>query len=292
MTNLKISIFSTLLVSILLIQCKEVDTPVIIDPSQVSLFDTVYVSSSPIAETPKNVLMEEFSGVKCSNCPKGNEKTHDLHSANPDRITILTVHNDFLASPYEGNPDLRCEDANTLAAAPLGPVASKPSTYINRKMFASSSSRATGDINSWENIVNAEMSLSSSITMNLENVYVNVNERKFRYRITLSFSEAMTNLSLGFALSESGIIARQLDGSNHIENYEHEWILRGFITSILGEKLTEEIRANTVIVKEFEIDLDNEKFNPATDWKITNMELVAFIRADNEEILQSTKVEL
>jgi len=292
MKNYIFSFITVLFFSIFFYQCKEVDTPVIINPSQVSLFDTTYISSTAITETPKNVLLEEFSGVKCSNCPKGNQKTKLFHSTYPSRITVLTVHNDFLASPYPNNVDLRCEDADILAAAPIGPVPSKPSTYINRIKYPSFTYRVVDDIDSWENFINAEMAMSSPINMVLEKIYVDVNERKFRYRVTLSFSEAMQNLSLGFALSESEIIAEQLDGSTHIYDYEHEWVLRGFITSVLGESLSEEIVANTVIIKEFEIDLDESDYNPNGDWKINNMEVVAFIRTNNEEILQSTKVEL
>lgn len=293
-----ISIIIIAITSLFLFQCKEEPTPVILDPSQSALFDTTYVSSTAFSAFEKNVLLEEFSGVKCTNCPQGNAKTKSLHAANPTRINIVTAHSYFLAAPYAGDFDLRTEDAEALIAAPLGPVPSKPSTYINRIKYASFVNRAVPDVDTWENLVNAELAKTSPVNLELETSFVNEEERKFRYKITVSFSEAVANISLGFLLTENYIKTTQLDNGIKIKNYEHEYVLRDYITSIFGEVLTEEIVANTVIIKEFEIDLDDydaqangKNTNPA-DWKIENMEIVAFVRDASDEIIQSTSVEL
>jgi len=281
-----------MLLSLAFYQCEEEPTSVITDPSQIALLDSTYVSSSTINPVQKKVLMEEFSGVKCSNCPAGNAKTHEIYNANSGNVIVVTVHSNFLASPYPGSPDLRNPDAQALSLAPLGPVPIKPSTYINRIKYAAFTNRAVIDIDEWENLVNAELALTSPIDINLETVYVKANERKFRYRVTLKFAEAMQDISLGFLLNESEIIAEQLDGSTHIEDYEHEFVLRDFITAIIGENISTTIEANTVIIKEFEIDLNEAEYNEEGDWEIENMHLVAFIRAANDEILQSAEVAL
>jgi len=78
MKSYKISILSVILLSVFFSQCKEIPPAVIVDPSQIALFDTTYVSPTAIPMAQKNVLMEEFSGVKCSNCPKGNAKSKRL----------------------------------------------------------------------------------------------------------------------------------------------------------------------------------------------------------------------
>lgn len=292
-----ISIFILAISTVFLYQCKEIDTPVILDPSQVALFDTTYISTTPFSAFPKNVLLEEFSGVRCTNCPQGNAKTHALHTANPTRINIVTAHSKFLASPYSGDLDLRTEDAQALAVAPLGPVASKPATYINRIIFPSLANRAIPDVDTWENFVNDELDKTTPINLELETSFLDEEERKFRYKITINFAETVSDISLGFLLTESYIEATQLDNGTEVEDYEHEYVLRDYITSIFGEILTEETVANTVIIKEFEIDLDDYEaptgnYTNPIDWKIENMELVAFVRDANDEILQSTSVEL
>lgn len=287
--------FITIIIS--LSSCKEVPQEVVLDPSQLALFDTTYISSTPIAPFPNNVLMEEFSGVRCVNCPEGNAKTKALHSANPSRVTIVTVHSNFLASPIGTDQDLRCVDANALVDA-LGPIGGKPTTFINRKKLEDPlklviSGAGPAKLNSWETYVNNELALSTPIGLDLELIFSEVAERKFRYRVTIKFSESSSNINLGFLLTESGMETEQdAPNSQVIEDYEHEWVLRDFITSILGEPLTEDLQANTVIIKEFEIDLDDSDFNPTGNWKIDNMELVAFLRASDESIINVAKVEL
>lgn len=282
---------------LVLSSCKEVPQDVVLDPSQVALFDTTYISTTAILPVPNNVMMEEFSGVKCVNCPEGNAKTKTIHAANPDRVTIVTVHSDFLASPIGTDQDLRCADANALVDA-IGPIGGKPTTFINRKKLEDPtktviSGAGAAKLNAWETYVNSELALTTPIALNLDLIYVNVEERKFRYRVTVKFSEATTNINLGFLLTESYIFTNQYtSGSQTLENYEHEWVLRDFISSILGDPLIENLEANTVIIKEFEIDLDHQDYNPSASWKIENMELVAFLRANDGSIVNVAKVEL
>ena len=243
----------------------------------------------------------KHNDVLVSTSPFYHTKTKLIHSANPTRVNLVTVHSKALASPFSGDQDLRCADADELVSV-LGPLGAKPSTFINRsKLQDPTKIVISGDpagLAQWQPFVEAELNKIVSIKMTLDIKYINVEDRKFRYGITLAFSEAMANINLGFLLTESGMETQQLDGIVLLEEYEHEYVLREFITSILGEGLTEEIVANTVIVKEFEIDLDDFEAqadgrytNPA-DWKIDNMDLVAFIRGPNDEIIQSTSIEL
>ncbi len=286
-------LFYILFASLLVISCKEEDQPIVLDPSQLALFDSTYVSSNTIIEVPKNILMEEFSGVRCTNCPPGNMKTNEIYTANPDRINAVTVHSKFLAIPIGNDLDLRCVDAEILANT-LG-VSSKPNAVFNRKII--SGSLASSVPNEWTSRANQILLEKSPVNISLETIFVNVEKRTFRYRITLKFAEAMENISLGFLLTESEIEATQ-EFPNDIEkeDYIHEFVLRKFITSVLGETITETITANTVIIKEYEIDLNDFEFiesntNPI-DWKINNMGIVAFVRAENDEILNSAKVDL
>ena len=95
--------------------CEEEGPFINFEEDQASLVDTSYLSSTPIPSADKNVLFEEFSGVRCSNCPSGNGATHTIYAAKGARFVPVTVHSDFLALPYGTDQDLRNEDANTIA---------------------------------------------------------------------------------------------------------------------------------------------------------------------------------
>ena len=115
-------------------------------------------------------------------------------------------------------------------------------------------------------------------------------ERTVRYRITLSYNTDAPNHNLGFYLTESEIIAEQLDGSVKVSNYEHEFVLRKSITPVIGTNVANSVDANTVIIKEFEIDIDD--YDTDGIWIMNHMYIVAFIRLDNDDIETATMVEI
>ena len=230
--------FLVALIVISISACEEVGPIIILEESQIPLVDTSYVSNIAFNAVPANVLFEEFSGVRCSNCPSGNEETHNLVVANPGRIVPVTVHSDFLAAPYENNPDLRNEDANILANT-LGPVGSKPSCFINRKVI--NGQRLVNSPNTWSGIVDNELNIQSDVAINLEIVSYDLVERSFRYKATLEYAAAATSHNLGFYITESEIIAKQLNLTVKIDNYEHEYVLRKSLTPIIPGKSIQNI---------------------------------------------------
>tara|TARA_B110000459_G_scaffold30723_1_gene31426 strand:+ start:13368 stop:14231 length:864 start_codon:yes stop_codon:yes gene_type:complete len=271
----------------LLSACEEEGPFINFEEEQATLVDTSYVSTTPIPSVNKNVLFEEFSGVRCSNCPLGNAVTNGLFNSLGDRFVPVTVHSDFLALPYGNDQDLRNSDANSLASS-LGPVGVKPSTFVNRKII--NGSRLQQSPGTWSGLVNNELAQSSFVKMNLEIVDADETERIVRYRITLSYNQNAPNHNLGFYLTESEIIAEQLDGSVKISNYEHEFVLRQSISPLIGANIGSDVTQNTVIIKEFKIDIDDYDTNNI--WTINHMYVVAFVRLDNDDIETATMAKL
>ena len=279
-----ISIFTTI---IFLASCQEEGPFINFEEDQATLVDTSYLSSTPIAVQNKNVLFEEFSGVRCSNCPTGNQATHDIYITKGDRFIPVAVHSNFLAFPYDGSQDLRTDEANEIANS-LGPVGQKPATFISRKVIGGQ--RLQTSIGTWASDVDDILNETSFVNLNLSIISTDLVERTVRYSITLEYSATAPNHNLGFYLTESEIIAEQLNGSNHVLNYEHEFVLRKAITPIIGTNISASIVPNTVVIKEFEIDIDDYDVNGI--WNIEHMHLVAFVRLDNDEIETATMVDL
>ena len=72
----------------------------------------------------KTVLIKDFTGVRCVNCPAAAETAHELqHQLGADRIFIMGVHAGFLATPVGLFPDFRTEEGtawyNNNASNPL-----------------------------------------------------------------------------------------------------------------------------------------------------------------------------
>ena len=75
---------------------------------------TVTVESEPVTFTGKTVLVKDFTGARCSNCPGAAEQAHNLqHQLDEDHIFILSVHAGGLAQPVGQFPDFLTEEGNT-----------------------------------------------------------------------------------------------------------------------------------------------------------------------------------
>lgn len=59
----------------------------------------------------KTVLIKDFTGARCVNCPAAADYVHELqHRLGEDRIFILSVHAGFLAQPMGQFPDFLTEE--------------------------------------------------------------------------------------------------------------------------------------------------------------------------------------
>lgn len=59
----------------------------------------------------KTVLIKDFTGVRCVNCPGAAETAHELqHQLGEDRVFIMSVHAGSLAMPVGKFPDFRTEE--------------------------------------------------------------------------------------------------------------------------------------------------------------------------------------
>ena len=59
----------------------------------------------------KTVLIKDFTGARCVNCPAAADYVHELqHSLGEDRIFVLSVHAGFLAQPMGNFPDFLTDE--------------------------------------------------------------------------------------------------------------------------------------------------------------------------------------
>ena len=59
----------------------------------------------------KTVLIKDFTGARCVNCPEAAETVHEMqYLLGEDRIFILSVHAGFLAQPMGNFPDFLTEE--------------------------------------------------------------------------------------------------------------------------------------------------------------------------------------
>ncbi len=122
MKILKILSIVLFLSSLAFLSCDKIDPPYITE-------------GNPIVSN-KKVLLEEFTGHKCPNCPQGSKIAHDLQGIYGDKLILISVHAGFFATPNASGH--YTEDFRTTTGDELNTdynVQSYPSGMINRTSF-------------------------------------------------------------------------------------------------------------------------------------------------------------
>lgn len=74
----------------------------------------------------KTVLLNDYTGVRCVNCPAAAELAHELQDVYGDRLIVMSIHAGYLSAPMGPNNDFRTEEGtiwyNGQSVNPLGSV--------------------------------------------------------------------------------------------------------------------------------------------------------------------------
>jgi hypothetical protein len=267
--------------------CREVGPDINLKNNENAIEDTTYVESPVQTAELRNVLIEEFTGVRCPNCPQGHVIIANIKAANPGRIASLSLHPiNSLGAPYPFSPlDFRSQDAQDLFDY-LGQIGLEPAAGINRKLFAGES-KILLDKSKWTARVNDELSVPVPVNIVLQSTYDSV-LREVTIVTELHYTQASSEQhKLTIALTESNLTTPQLDGAVIDTFYTHKDIVRAFVTSKTGDLLTATIEPGRVIRKVFKKSID-------AAWKPEDMYVVAYVHefANSKQVLQSKEVDL
>src|ERR1700741_1300369 len=83
----------------------------------------------------RKVLIEEFTGVRCVNCPDGSAEIENLLSLYGGNLVAVSIHSGFFSDPYPDNLyDFRTPEGDQLLNY-LGQPLGYPTAVIDRKLF-------------------------------------------------------------------------------------------------------------------------------------------------------------
>lgn len=204
--------------------------------------DTVAVPfDATLSSQTRNVLLEDFTGVQCVNCPDGHTIAASIiNTYSPGKVVVVAEHDTLglLTNPYSfGHHDFRTPEAKDIVAL-LGGISSKPIGAIDRKKFTGETTITVGR-QKWPGYVAQEMPVTPKVQMKIESQY-NDATRVLSVGVILQYAQTVTaNNNLSIMLTESGIIEPQLGGPNGgatgIDTfYVHRHVLRDMITSSTG----------------------------------------------------------
>ena len=176
----------------------------------------------------KKVLLEDFTGVRCVNCPAAGELALQLQDIYPDQLIVLGVHAGMLSMPNGGYPDFRTPEGTEwwnffgFDANPIGTV------------DRISTGSGSYGINSaeWASHVAEELAKEPVIALEIENDF-NADSRTLNVTVSGKVLEDQTEaLSLVVCLMEDGITGMQQTSDGINPDYVHRHVFRGTLDGL------------------------------------------------------------
>lgn len=165
------------------------------------------------------VLLEDYTGVKCTNCPAAAEIASNLQAQYGEHLIVLGVHpKSALQNPAGGFPDFRTDDGNewnnyfNIAAYPTGTV--------NRQSAIGSAS--------WAEEVGNVIDGDAPVRLIVKSEY-DETERELKLSIHSKFLQnvASDDVRLTVCMMENNIIGKQVTPTGVDTAYVHRHVFRG-----------------------------------------------------------------
>ncbi|MEZ4880749.1 MAG: T9SS type A sorting domain-containing protein [Flavobacteriaceae bacterium] len=241
------------------------------------------VSTSP---QDQNVVLEEFTGIHCVFCPQGHAIAKAIQDANPDRVTLINIHQGGYAVPSGNEPDFRTPYGNAIVGQSYsGTGFGYPSGTVNRHVFPGRSMASGGGTamsrNYWNISANETMAIGSAVNVAVE-ASIDVNTNVLTVHVEgyyTSNSPEGTNL-LNVALLQNNTKGPQTGGGQG-NNYNHMHRLVEMITGQWGEVINT-TTAGTFVDRTYTYTIPAMYNNVPTE--LADMEVVAYIANTHQEI--------
>ena len=226
--------------------------------------------------TAKCVLLEDYIGVRCNNCPAAGEIALDIQKQYGHNVVVLGVHAGFLSKPLGGFPDFTTPEGTewySFFGFDCNPVGT-----VNRKndggFYAYSSA-------GWTDAVVSALQEEATVAMTSN---VEYDEASRNLKVDIS-SKALVELpdiyTLTVCIMEDSIVGRQLLPTGNDDNYVHRYVFRKTLNGTWGEELnTIALAPKDVINRSYSVVLD-EAYNADQCY------IIAYIaNIDTKEVLQ------
>ena len=226
----------------------------------------------PNAVMNRTVLIEDFTGQSCTNCPDAHQVIRDLQTQYGEQVIAVAIHAGHFGIAEGSNPTfvgLMQSEGNSYAD--YWQVASYPAGVINRTSgvlkhtdWAAYSRTALMGEPTMQIIVSDSLSADSTmLTIHTE-----------------IMPQADAEGMLQLWITESHITAPQLQAGTLVPDYIHNHVYRASVNGLWGEEVS--LTHGTTHKTTHSIALSD-------NWNISNLSIVAFVYNESDGVLQVTE---
>lgn len=205
------------------------------------------------------ILLEEFTGQNCTNCPDGHQAIKDITATLGDSVVPVGIHASTLAvNPPLGFKTDTGEEYYNAAGRPALPTAT-----INMQT-------SPLQVSEWGATINRLIMTQTPFTVKAD---AKVNGKNFDINVAFSSGEDYEGRLMVWIL-ENDIVRRQLDHGTWINEYVHQHVFRAAVTEdIWGQKVA--LKANQPQYLDFSYPIPEDQY-----WDSENLYVVAFLYND------------
>ena len=229
------------------------------------------------AEVNRSVLIEDFTGQRCVNCPTATEEIEKLQEQYGDAVIAVGIH----SGPFGHRTTMSsarlplCTETGDDYYTHWG-IEYQPGVKINRGAPIYSSAQYAAVVReALEQTTPLEMSLTARYNAETKIVDIEID----------AFTSENVNGKLQVWVTENNIVGAQMmpDGSQNME-YAHQHVFRTSVTSdIFGDNFSVEEGATKSA--SYTVTLDEE-------WNPNNIVIVAFVSNTTDGVLQVVKANI
>ena len=242
-----------------------------------------------VNKSEKVVLLEDYTGMQCVNCPDAAAIIDNIHHTFGDNFIAVGLHP--TSGPYQkpmpGKDgvmvNLSSDDAD--AYYKKYSVKAFPTAMIDRSTF--DGSKLLDNKDKWASYVNQQMAVVAPVDLSMTSSY-DATTRTVTLATDIEFKQAVNEtLYLQLWVIENGIIGPQVTANGVNWEYEHNHVLRSAINGTWGESL------GASFTKDQKLETITTTYTLNEAWNADNCEIVGFVyRASDDVILQAHLVDI
>lgn len=220
----------------------------------------------------KNVLVEDFTGQKCVNCPKAADALQDMQKAfGADHLIAVSIHGGSLSMPDAENSGIGLATEQGNAYNEHWNVESWPKGLVDR---------AGGllDYEKWNGAAITRFKQTPKVNLSADELHFDEQTRTLKVKTTVTGNEEVTG-RLQVWLTESNIQTWQLmpSGANN-QKYTHNHVFRASVNDPYGDLL--QLGSGESQTKEYSYHFSRNY------WNEKNASVVIFFYNDEDGVMQ------
>lgn len=294
-------IFLTVITIILQSSCDRVENPVVVRDTSLdwTLYPDADTSTYPWptwtqnTNTAQRVLLEDFTGHTCTNCPAAAVVAKNIEDANGGNVIVMSVHasvgGGFQQPSLPNYPlDHRTDAGNAYAIAMN--MTLNPSGTINRAITNGEYSAFSSD---WSNLVNTQLAKTPDFNIQCAFNYYPQTSGLFLHLETEVLNDVQGTFDIVSLLVRDTLIADQeFPQGLHEEEYDHHSVLTDNISDIWGTPIIDgQSTSGTKLYNNYTYVVPSSDTD--SSYKINNLSVITFISdRDTYEVKQVIKTPL